>query len=140
MQKLTRVKTRMSMVITVTPLNFFDKVALDTVGPLPLTPDGNKHILTMQCLLTKYCIAVPVPDIKAVTIAHAFATKFIAIYGSPKIVLSDKGTSFVNKVFNELAKVFKISLMTTSGYRPQTNGSLERNHIVLAEYLKNNID
>lgn len=124
------------MHLTNTPLNCFDKITLDTVGPLPKTPDGFRHVLTMQCLLTKYCVAVPVPNIKAVTIAHAFATNFIAIYGSPGIVLSDKGTSFLNQVFHELAKIFKIQHITSSGYRPQTQGSLERSHIVLTEYLK----
>lgn len=138
--KLTRVKTRMPMFLTDTPLNVFDKLAIDTVGPLPVTPDGYRHVLTMQCLLTKYCIAVTVLNIKAITISHALATNFIAIYGAPKVILSDKGTSFLNKVFRELARIFKISLLTTSGYRPQTNGSLERSHMVLTEYLKNNIE
>lgn len=38
-----------------------------------------------------------------------------------------------------LANIFKIKHVTTSGYRPQTNGSLERSHIVLIEYLKHYI-
>ena len=35
-----------------------------------------------------------------------------------------------------MTKVFKINHVTTSGYRPQTNGALERSHIVLTEYIK----
>ena len=35
-----------------------------------------------------------------------------------------------------LAEIFKIKQLTTSGYRPEKNGSLERSHIVLTEYLK----
>ena len=112
MQKLTRIKTRMPMLITDTPLDAFDKVAIDTVWPLPLTPDGNKHILPMQCLLTKYCAAVAIPDLKATTIAHAFATNFIAIYGSPKVILSDKGSSLLKNVFHELSIIFKINHVT----------------------------
>ena len=50
------------MLITDTPVDTFDQVSLDTVGKLPATPDGNKHILTMQDNLSKYCIAVPIPD------------------------------------------------------------------------------
>lgn len=50
-QKLVRVKTREPMLITDTPARPFDKVALDTVGPLPPTPSGNRHVLTMQCQL-----------------------------------------------------------------------------------------
>ena len=39
-----------------------------------------------------------------------------------------------------LSEIFKIKQITTSGYRPQTNGSLERSHIVLTEYLKHYMD
>ena len=62
-QKIVRAKIHEPMLITDTPLDTFDKVSLDTVGKLPTTPDGNKHILTMQDNLSKYCIAVPIPDI-----------------------------------------------------------------------------
>ena len=77
------------MLITDTPLKPFDKISLDTVGPLPLTPSGNRHILTMQDNLTKYCIAVPVPDIKAETVAHALVTHLVLQYGAPRAILTD---------------------------------------------------
>ena len=32
--------------------------------------------------------------------------------------------------------LFKVRHLTTAGYRPQTNGSLERSHIVLNNYIK----
>ncbi|XP_076297797.1 uncharacterized protein LOC143217410 [Lasioglossum baleicum] len=135
-QKLVRTKTRRPMLITDTPLDAFDKISLDTVGPLPITPGGNRHILTMQDNLTRYCIAVAIPNIRAATIADAFARHFIAIYGTPRAILTDKGTSFIGTLMTNLAEIFKIKQITTSGYRPQTNGSLERSHIVLTEYLK----
>lgn len=43
-QKLVRAKTREPMLLTETPADTFDKVSLDTVGPLPTTPHGNKHM------------------------------------------------------------------------------------------------
>ena len=60
--KLLCIKTRQPLVITDTSANAFDKVALDLVGPLPITPDGNQYVLTMQDNLTKYCIAQPIPN------------------------------------------------------------------------------
>lgn len=44
-QKLVRVKTREPMLITDTPAEPFEKISLDTVGPLPPTPDNSRHIL-----------------------------------------------------------------------------------------------
>ena len=89
------------MIITDTPIDTFDKVSLDTVGPLPTTPDGNKHILTMQDNLSKYCIAVPIPDITATTIAHALAKNLICQYGAPKAILTNRGSAFISHLLKK---------------------------------------
>ncbi|OXU17369.1 hypothetical protein TSAR_007674 [Trichomalopsis sarcophagae] len=136
-QKLVRIKTREPMVITDTPSEVFHKVAIDTVGPLCKTTEGNLHILTMQCQFSKFCIAVPVPNIKAITIADALSRHLFAQYGVPRIILSDRGKSFQNKLLSELSEIYQFKLNTTTSYHPQSNGSLERNHAVLADILRN---
>ena len=88
-QKIVRAKIHEPMLIRDTPLNTFDKASLDTVGKLPTTPDGHKHILTMQDNLSKFCIAIPIPDISAATIAHALANNLISRYGAPRAILTD---------------------------------------------------
>ena len=40
----------------------------------------------------------------------------------------------------KLSKIFGIKQITTSGYRPQSNGSLERSHAVLVDYIRSNAD
>lgn len=50
------------MIITDTSIDAFDRVALNIVGPLPETKNGNIYILTMQDDLTKYCMAVALKD------------------------------------------------------------------------------
>ena len=47
-QKLVRARTRESVLITDTPTEPFEKVSLDTVGKLPTTLNGNRHILKLQ--------------------------------------------------------------------------------------------
>ena len=42
------------MILTDTPETAFDKIAMDIVGPLPITENGNQYILTIQDLLTKF--------------------------------------------------------------------------------------
>lgn len=73
-----RIENREPIIITDTRIDPFDKISIDIVGLLPMTPNGNKHIFTIQDNLTKYCIAVPVPDTKAETIADALARNVIA--------------------------------------------------------------
>lgn len=135
LKKLTRIKIKQSMILTDTPGDAFDKIALDITGPYPITENGNKYILTMQDLLTKYCIAVPLQNQTAASVADALIRRFICVYGSPKIILSDQGTNFLSQLLKEVAKRFKIRQVKTTAYHPQTNGSLERTHIVLVEFL-----
>lgn len=56
--------------ITSTSTEAFEKVALDIVGPLPITENGNKYILTLQDDLTKYSQAYALPQHDADTIAN----------------------------------------------------------------------
>ena len=117
-QKLVRARTREPMIITDTPAEPFDKVSLDTVGKLPTTPYENRHILTMQNNFSKYCIAVPIPDLKTTTIAHAEATQLFSQYGAPRCILNDRGGSFINGLMKKLENIFKVKQLSTSGYRP----------------------
>ena len=137
-QKIVRAKIHEPMLITDTPLDTIDKVSLDTVGKSPTTSDGNKHILTMQDNLSKYCIAVSIPDtsISETTVAHAIAKHLFSQYGAPRAILTDRGGSFINNLLRKLSKIFVVKQITTSGYRPQSNGSLERSHAVLMDYIR----
>ncbi|KAL6416902.1 hypothetical protein ACFW04_013098 [Cataglyphis niger] len=98
LKKLTRIKT--PMVITDTPGSAFDKVSLDIVGPLPITNTGNQYILTMQDLLTKYSVAVPLREATSLAITDALTKNFICIYGTPKAILTDHVTSCQNFNFH----------------------------------------
>jgi len=42
------------LIITDTPINAFDRVMVDTVGPLPKSENGNEYAATPICDLTKY--------------------------------------------------------------------------------------
>ncbi|CAD6227931.1 GSCOCG00012020001-RA-CDS [Cotesia congregata] len=88
--KLTRIKTKQPRSITDTPFEPFEKISIDTVGLLPMTPDKNVHILTIQDNFSKAAAAVPLPDIRAVTVADALLNHYIALYGCPRVILSDK--------------------------------------------------
>ena len=47
-RKLTRLKAKMPMRITDTPIRTFEKVQIDLVGPLPISESGNQYMLTWQ--------------------------------------------------------------------------------------------
>ena len=82
------------MVTTVTLTTDFEKISMDIFGPLPETKSGKLYILTIQDNVTKYYLAIPLPNHQASTIADAFVKKFICILGSPKGALTDQGRDF----------------------------------------------
>lgn len=136
--KLSR-QIKAPLIITDTPNKPFEKCALDIVGPLTITNNGNKYILTFQDNLTKFSKAIPIPNQEANTVAKEFTTKIILEYGIPEKVLTDQGTNFMSDIFKNVCKFLKIEKIQTTAYHPQSNGALERSHRTLAEYLRHYI-
>ena len=135
-KKLVRVRTKNPMVITDTPTTAFEKISMDIVSPLPERKSGNLYILTIQDNFTTYSLAIPLPNHRAGTIADTFVKKFICIFGSSKGVLTDQGRDFLSNLLKTLAKRFRIKQFRITAFHPQSNGSFERSHHVLGEYLK----
>jgi hypothetical protein len=134
--KITQNKTKLPMTITTTPELVWEKCALDIVGPLSQTLDGNKYALTFQDELSKYTLAVPIKQQDAMTVARAFVEEIVLKFGIPQIVLTDQGSNFMSEVFANVCKILKIKRIKCTAYWPQSNGSLERTHRVLVEYLR----
>ncbi|KAF0707195.1 igE-binding protein-like, partial [Aphis craccivora] len=55
-------------------------------------------------------------------------------------VTNKKGTDFLSKIFTEVCKLLQINKINNSPFHPQTNGSLERSHRTLTEYLRHYVD
>lgn len=60
----------------------------------------------------------------------------ICRFGAQQAILSDRGTNFCADLFKEFARLFGIRTCKTTAYHPQTNGSLEKSHQNLTEYLR----
>ncbi|KAG5863198.1 hypothetical protein JTB14_021446 [Gonioctena quinquepunctata] len=81
------------MEITRTSEKAFKRLAIDVVGPLPMTFNGNKFIITMQDDLTKFSFTKDTPNHGAETVANSLL-EFITIFGIPESTLSDQGSDF----------------------------------------------
>jgi len=125
------------MKITSTAKVPFEKIFLDIVGPLNITYEDHKYILTMQDDLTKYSLAIPLKDQESQTIAKAFTEHFFCSFGTPESIVTDQGSNFMSELFTNICKLLKIKKLRTTAYHPQSNGSLERSHRTFAEYLRN---
>jgi transcription elongation factor Elf1 len=80
--KETKPNIKLPLTITDTKTTPWDKVHLDIVGPLPVTGNKMKYILTCQDNLSKYFVVVPLQNQTAEEVTNIFV--IILIYGIPK--------------------------------------------------------
>ena len=113
----------------------FERIGIDFVGPLEKTRKGNKYILVTTDYLTKWPEAKAMKDATAENIIEFIYERIICRHGCPKVILSDQGKHFRNKVMEGLCKKFEIKHKMSSPYHPQTNGLVERFNRTLCESL-----
>lgn len=113
-----------------------EKIAFDVIGPFKY-PDGRKlYGLTIQDEFTKFIMFCGIKDCVAETIAKALVESWILYYGIPKFLLSDNGSNLCGEVMTAISTYFNIKRITTSVAHPQSNGSVERAHGRLAEFIR----
>ena len=81
--KILTPKHKAPMEITTTAECPYEKCYLDVVGPLLVTLEGNKYILTFQDDFSKYVVAVPIEKQDTEMVARAFVEKIVLTYGTP---------------------------------------------------------
>ena len=100
--------------------------AMDIMGPLPVTAQGNQYILVMSDHYTKWVEAAPIPNQRAETVAQEFVKEVISRHGVPEKILTDQGGNFESDLMKKVFEVMGIEKLRTSAYHPQTDGQVER--------------
>ena len=118
-----------------TPDTRFDQVHIDLVGPLPPS-SGSVYLLTCVDRFTRWPEAVPIPDSTAETVARAFIQTWIARFGTPSTVTTDRGRQFESHLWRELSNLLGTKHLRTTAYHPIANGLVERFHRQLKASLK----
>ena len=113
----------------------FQLLAIDVMY-LPLTEEGNRHVVVIQDLFTKWPFIYAVPDQKASRIARLLAEEVIPNFGVPESLLSDRGTNFLSNLILDLCKMLGISELNTTAYHPQCDGAVERFNRTLKSILR----
>ena len=60
-----------------------DRIAMDILGPFPISDQGNRYILVVGDTFTKWIEAYAIPDQCSATVAEKVVNEFISRYGAP---------------------------------------------------------
>jgi hypothetical protein len=101
-------------------LQAFEKLTINFVGPI--NPPGKRtrvrYIITMKEYLTRWAEVREIRDCSATTAARFIFYDIITRFGRPKILMSDKGTHFINKTVEALTDEFVVHHQKNTPYHP----------------------
>jgi len=111
-----------------------EKVSADLIE-LGRSEAGYRYCLTIIDHLTRYVQIVPLKTKHADSVADAMFQEFVTIFGPPRLIQTDGGSEFNNRLFKECCRLLQIKTTLTTAYHPQANGMIERTNRVVKDAI-----
>ena len=120
------------------PMQF---ISMDLIGEFhPLTTKGKQYALTVICMLTGYVFCIPLKTKTAEEVLQVYVDNVYSKFGGSMKILSDNGTEFKNKIFEQIAKELGVVYkLYTPPYHPASNGRIEGFHVFLKACISKHI-
>ncbi|XP_019093255.1 PREDICTED: uncharacterized protein LOC109129457 [Camelina sativa] len=117
----------------------FDVWGIDFMGPFP-NSFGNEYILVAVDYVCKWVEALASPNNDAKTVLKMFKSVIFPRFGVPRVVISDGGSHFINKVFESLLKKNGVRHKVATPYHPQTSGQVEISNREIKSILQKTVN
>jgi hypothetical protein len=115
----------------------WEDIRMDFIVGLPRTAKGYVSIWVIVDRLTKIAHFLPVRvKYTVATYAELYIARILSLHGVSKTIVSDRGSQFVSKFWEELHKALDTKLLHSSAYHPQTSGQTERVNQILEDMLR----
>jgi hypothetical protein len=99
---------------------------MDLIIGLPNTSQKYDSIWVIVDRLTKIVHFIPVhTTYKAKRYAEIYLDRIVCLHGVPKTIISNRGTQFVARFWEQLQESLGTKLIRRSAYHPQTNSQTE---------------
>ncbi|XP_048599765.1 uncharacterized protein LOC125579901 [Brassica napus] len=102
----------------------FDCWGINFMGPFP-SSFKNEYILVAVDYVSKWMEAIASPTNVAKVVTKMFKTIIFPRFGVPRVVISDGGSHFINKIFAGLLKKNGVQHKVATPYHPQTSRQVE---------------
>nr|GEX31687.1 reverse transcriptase domain-containing protein [Tanacetum cinerariifolium] len=110
---------------------------IDFMGPFS-SSRGNKYILVVVDYLSKWVEAKALPTNDARVVCK-FLKNLFARFGTPRTIISDRGTHFCNDQFGKVMQRFGVTHRLATLYHPQTSGQVEVSNHGLKHILERTV-
>jgi hypothetical protein len=101
-------------------------VAIDWIGPLPLSSNRKTGMLTMIDHYTRWAAAFALPRATTKHIVNTIITQWVCHFGMPRVLMSDNGSVFKSHVMKKLCEMISVKQKFVLPYQPSSNGINER--------------
>nr|GFC70331.1 reverse transcriptase domain-containing protein [Tanacetum cinerariifolium] len=115
----------------------FDVWGIDFMGPFPGSK-GNKYILVAIDYLSKWVEAKALPTNDARVVVK-FLKSLFSRFGTPKEIISDRGTHFRNDQFARIMSKYGVTHRLSTAYHPQISGQIEVTNRGLKQILERTV-
>ena len=97
----------------------FDVLSWDIMGPLPVTSQGNKYVLVVTDLFSKWRETFALKSTDSETLTKVLIDEVICKYGLPSSLHSDQGANLTSNLISSLCQNLGITQTRTTAYHPQ---------------------
>jgi hypothetical protein len=122
------------------PLWKWDDMSMDFIVSLPPTARKKDSIWVIVDRLTKTAHFIAVHTTYSVQdYAKLYVDQIVCLHGIPKTIVSDRGTQFVARFWEQLHESLGTKLIRSSSYHPQTDVQIERVNQIVEDMLRASI-
>ena len=109
----------------------WERLAIDTIGPLATTATGKKYVLTMMDTCSGETMLEALESRDAMEIADAVLRRVVLSGTCPKVVQSDRAPELTGRVLTRLLERAGVRAKQGTAFEAHVNGAVEkRNHSV----------
>lgn len=105
-------------------VEIFDVWGIDFMGPFPPS-FGHEYILLAVDYVSKWVEAKATRKDDSKTVVEFIRTHIFVRFGTPRAIISDRGTHFCNRSIEALFRCYVVTHKVTVAYHPQANGQAE---------------
>ena len=113
----------------------FDRICVDTIGPLPTNDDSKKYILVIIDAFSRFVMLRAIPDTTAKAAVNVLLD-WMGLFGIPAEVVSDNGTQFANELVDELLELVASDNTKIHAYSKEENAIVERANKEVNRHLR----